>query len=263
MAVADLNTCIMCGKKSESRCQPCGKAGVEVYFCGAEYQRAIWPVHKFFCGPKACPLVWPDLTAAEADAAWKQRTWYDDSSEAIHYEDHIPITSAFKQIIGIEENELQNVLQSLTGKGEMTPTVAARRQALVKWVRLALFNHTLMQNQQSAKMYGNNMIMLHGILSVFSTAGLLYLPDAPWISEIVARIMGLNFKAGQGWRTAREYKEQLEALKQFRVYLDAKVPRDERREGIVAGMDEWLTTIQGIAEKQLVMVSAQQSIFLQ
>ncbi|BGP07572.1 hypothetical protein NBRC10512_005765 [Rhodotorula toruloides] len=132
MAVVDLNTCIVCGKKSESRCQPCGKAGVEVYFCGAEHQRAIWPVHKFFCGPKACPLVWPDLTTAEADAAWKQRTWCDDSSEAIHYEDRIPITSAFKQIIGIEENELQNVLQSLTGKGEVTPTVAARRQALVK-----------------------------------------------------------------------------------------------------------------------------------
>ncbi|KAJ8294856.1 hypothetical protein OF846_001931 [Rhodotorula toruloides] len=92
----------------------------------------IWPVHKFFCGPKACPLVWPDLTTAEADAAWKQRTWCDDTSEAIHYEDRIPITSAFKQIIGIEENELQNVLQSLTGKGEVTPTVAARRQALVK-----------------------------------------------------------------------------------------------------------------------------------
>lgn len=67
----------------------------------------IWPVHKFFCGPKACPLVWPDFTTAEADAAWKQRTWCDDSSEAIHYEDRIPITSAFKQIIGIEENELQ------------------------------------------------------------------------------------------------------------------------------------------------------------
>jgi hypothetical protein len=35
------NTCVICGKETNMRCQPCGKAGVEVYFCGAEYQRAV------------------------------------------------------------------------------------------------------------------------------------------------------------------------------------------------------------------------------
>ncbi|GAA6055490.1 hypothetical protein NBRC10513_006379 [Rhodotorula toruloides] len=67
------NTCVICGKETNMRCQPCGKAGVEVFFCGAAHQREIWPVHKFFCGPNACPLIWPDLTKAEADSAWENR----------------------------------------------------------------------------------------------------------------------------------------------------------------------------------------------
>ncbi|GAA6041154.1 hypothetical protein JCM8097_004142 [Rhodosporidiobolus ruineniae] len=68
--------CWVCAEPAELRCQSCGEAGVDIVFCSREHQRAVWPIHRFFCGPgKAKPFLFPALSTEEADMA---KTFRDD-----------------------------------------------------------------------------------------------------------------------------------------------------------------------------------------
>ncbi|GAA5887834.1 hypothetical protein JCM6882_000770 [Rhodosporidiobolus microsporus] len=60
--------CWICGTPTSTRCQACGTAGIDIFFCSKEHQKLVWAVHKLVCGPgKASPFLWPLLSQEEAD----------------------------------------------------------------------------------------------------------------------------------------------------------------------------------------------------
>lgn len=71
--------------------------------CSARPQ--IWPVHKFFCVPKACPLVGPPITDAEVDAAWAQRH-LKETNEFGQRDDQMSLVQTFKHA-HMKENKIR------------------------------------------------------------------------------------------------------------------------------------------------------------
>ncbi|GAA5887828.1 hypothetical protein JCM6882_000767 [Rhodosporidiobolus microsporus] len=66
MADMGAEPCWICGASTPTRCQACGTAGIDIFFCSKEHQRLVWPVHKLVCGPgKAMPFAWPLLSKEE------------------------------------------------------------------------------------------------------------------------------------------------------------------------------------------------------
>ncbi|GAA6047097.1 hypothetical protein JCM3770_004195 [Rhodotorula araucariae] len=58
--------CVVCCMASKTRCSPCAKVGVELFFCSPECQRLVWRAHKPVCARNPFPL--PDVTPDEAAA---------------------------------------------------------------------------------------------------------------------------------------------------------------------------------------------------
>ncbi|POY73701.1 hypothetical protein BMF94_3238 [Rhodotorula taiwanensis] len=56
-----MGNCCVCGKETAQRCGPCGRAGVDLFFCST-----VWPAHKQVCGPNSNPFCAPDLSREEA-----------------------------------------------------------------------------------------------------------------------------------------------------------------------------------------------------
>ncbi|GAA6044166.1 hypothetical protein JCM8097_003732 [Rhodosporidiobolus ruineniae] len=68
MSLKTTQECWVCGKATAERCSACAKEGIDIFFCSAEHQKLVWPVHKLFCGPgRAKPFILPLFTEDEAN----------------------------------------------------------------------------------------------------------------------------------------------------------------------------------------------------
>ncbi|GAA5914374.1 hypothetical protein JCM8208_002828, partial [Rhodotorula glutinis] len=43
--------CEVCGVETTQRCSSCLEAGIDLFFCGKDHQKLVWPAHKTVCGP--------------------------------------------------------------------------------------------------------------------------------------------------------------------------------------------------------------------
>ncbi|GAA6010667.1 hypothetical protein JCM10207_007794 [Rhodosporidiobolus poonsookiae] len=69
MSTLPTGECLMCGTKTVQRCSACGSAGLDLFFCSAEHQKLLWPVHRDICGANSNPFRWPPLSREEVDDA--------------------------------------------------------------------------------------------------------------------------------------------------------------------------------------------------
>ncbi|KAL7341527.1 hypothetical protein BJY59DRAFT_725049 [Rhodotorula toruloides] len=65
MSTQKPSKCCVCGEATDKRCGPCGKNGIDLFFCSPEHQKLVWKYHKQICGPNANPIRPPALSNDE------------------------------------------------------------------------------------------------------------------------------------------------------------------------------------------------------
>ncbi|GAA6055492.1 hypothetical protein NBRC10513_006380 [Rhodotorula toruloides] len=131
------------------------------------------------------------------------------------------------------------------------------RQPLLKVVRQALFDHAMLLRlgKQTSIMYGPNIVALHDLTMVLKHAELVFGREKePWLAELVARIIGLTYRMASRRTEELEIREQIEAIGQCRLWIQARIPEsDLRREEILAELLEWLDQLE-VSTKCLLQV---------
>ncbi|GAA5885626.1 hypothetical protein JCM6882_007501 [Rhodosporidiobolus microsporus] len=70
MNKSDVQTCCVCGEKTEKRCSACGAVGIDLFFCSKDHQKLVWKrAHSRVCGDNANPFHAPNFTREETAEA--------------------------------------------------------------------------------------------------------------------------------------------------------------------------------------------------
>ncbi|EGU11939.1 hypothetical protein RTG_02001 [Rhodotorula toruloides ATCC 204091] len=159
--------------------------------------------------------------------------------------------------VEIEEWDLRNALLALARQASPPMQVENLRQPLLKVVRQALFDHAMLLRlgKQTSIMYGPNIVALHDLTMVLKHAELVFGREKePWLAELVARIIGLTYRMASRRTEELEIREQIEAIGQCRLWIQARIPEsDLRREEILAELLEWLDQLE-VSTKCLLQV---------
>ncbi|BGO96441.1 hypothetical protein NBRC10513v2_003370 [Rhodotorula toruloides] len=109
--------------------------------------------------------------------------------------------------------------------------------------------------KQTSIMYGPNIVALHDLTMVLKHAELVFGREKePWLAELVARIIGLTYRMASRRTEELEIREQIEAIGQCRLWIQARIPEsDLRREEILAELLEWLDQLE-VSTKCLLQV---------
>ncbi|GAA5846249.1 hypothetical protein JCM9279_005873 [Rhodotorula babjevae] len=196
-------TCLVCGVKTKSNCSKCLQAGVDNFFCGADHQRLVWPVHRLVCGPgKAKPFQWPLLTQDEADEAIKHM--HESTRKLTSMSGHRwTVAKALQQSAGVQEDRAESAIRDVTvGRpSHRLPVEDQQRVLLVvrahEYLRLAGLGDPLRPRTTTPHSILNDLA--HHDLNV-ARDGPFWSPDRdePWCNKYRHQMLVLFALAGKG-----------------------------------------------------------------